>query len=129
MTLGDKQRLFTHYVGSLIIWLYDNGYEATLGDAYRDPRLAALNAKPGPNGEPPKGIANSLHCEKLAIDLNLFKDGIYLTGTESYRPMGEFWESLHPLARWGGRFTKMVNGEIKPWPDSGHFSFEHERRK
>ena len=117
MTLGDKQRLFTHYVGSLIIWLYDHGYEATLGDAYRSPEQAALNAKPDANGVV-KGIRNSLHCERLAIDLNLFKDGIYLTGTESYRPMGEFWESLHPLARWGGRFG-----------DGNHFSFEHMGKK
>lgn len=112
MTLGDKQRLFTHYVGSLIIWLYDNGYEATLGDAYRTPAQAAANATAG------IGIKNSLHCDRLAIDLNLFKDGIYLTGTESYRPMGEFWESLHPLARWGGRFG-----------DGNHVSFEHNGRK
>ena len=112
MTLGEKQRLFTHYIGSLILWAYENGYELTFGDAYRTPAQAAANATAG------IGIANSLHCERLAVDFNLFKDDVYLTGTESYKPLGEFWESLHPLARWGGRFG-----------DGNHFSFEHNGRK
>ena len=112
MTLGEKQRLFTHYIGSLILWAYDNGFELTFGDAFRSPEQAAINAAQG------KGIKNSLHCERLAVDFNLFKDGQYMTGTESYKPLGEFWESLHPLARWGGRFG-----------DGNHFSFEHNGRK
>lgn len=39
MTLGEKQRLFTRMVGLLIEYAYQNGYELTLGDAYRDPRV------------------------------------------------------------------------------------------
>ena len=112
MTLGDKQRLFTRHIGLLIQWAYEHGYELTFGDAFRSREQAELNAAAG------KGIANSLHCERLAVDFNLFKDEVYLTDTENYRPLGEFWESLHPLARWGGRFK-----------DGNHFSFEHNGRK
>lgn len=38
MTLGQLQRLFVRNQGLLIAWAYDNGYELTTGDGYRDPR-------------------------------------------------------------------------------------------
>ena len=112
MTLGEKQQLFTLLLGKLIGHAYAQGYALTVGDAYRDPKQAAANAAQG------VGIANSLHCIRLAIDLNLFEGGQYMTDTEAYRPLGEYWESLHPLCRWGGRFK-----------DGNHFSIEHDGRK
>lgn len=111
MTLGAKQRLFAQQIAYLIIWAYDNGYELTLAEAYRTPEQAALNARAG------TGIANSLHTKRLALDLNLFKGGVFLTSSEAHRPLGEKWESMHELCRWGGRFSR---------PDGGHYSIEHE---
>lgn len=109
MTLGQKQRHFTRLIGLLIEWAYQNGYELTFGDAYRDPRLH------GQAGEKKSySSAGSLHKERLACDFNLFKDGQYLTRTEDYRPLGEYWESLGGC--WGGR----VNSA-----DGNHFSLEH----
>lgn len=113
MTLGEKQRLFTKLVGMLIEFAYANGYELTFGDAYRSPEQAKQNAAAG------KGIANSLHCERLAIDLNLFRHGKYLTDSADYKPLGEFWESLGADCAWGGRFTR---------PDGNHFSIKHAGR-
>lgn len=110
MTLGEKQRVFTLNIGKLIVWAYAAGYELTFGDAYRDPRLAALNAQQG------KGITNSLHTRRLAVDFNLFKGGTYLPQSEDYRPLGEFWKTLDPLNRWGGEF--------RPLADGNHFSME-----
>lgn len=110
MTLGAKQRLFTRMVADLIKFAYDQGYELTFGEAYRTPKQAALNAIEG------KGIANSLHCDRLAIDLNLFKDGVYLTQTPHYAPLGAYWESIG--GTWGGRFN-----------DGNHFSLAHDGRK
>lgn len=110
MTLRQKQSLFVRLVALLICEAQMKGYELTFGEAYRTPEQAALNAKAG------KGIANSLHTQRLAIDLNLFKDGAFLTSTEAHRPIGEFWESLHELCRWGGRFTK---------PDGNHYALSH----
>lgn len=110
-TLGQKQRRFTRMIGLLIEWAYQNGYELTFGDAYRDPRLH------GQVGEKKSySSAGSLHKERLACDFNLFKDGQYLTRTEDYRPLGEYWESLG--GAWGGRFN-----------DGNHFSLEHGGRK
>jgi len=80
----------------------------TLGEAWRTPQQAALNAQDG------KGIRDSLHCERLAVDLNLFQDGNYLMHTEQYRALGEWWKTLGPAYRWGGDF--------KSRPDGNHFS-------
>lgn len=109
MTLSEKQQKFTFLISQLIAWVYGNGYKMTFGEAYRTPEQAALNAQRG------IGIANSLHTKRLAVDLNLFKDGQYLTKTEDYATVGEYWEQLDAGCRWGGRFN-----------DGNHFSLEHE---
>lgn len=110
MSLGDKQRRFTRMVGLLIEYAYQEGYELTFGDAFRDPRSH------GPLGEMgPYGRASSLHKQRLAIDFNLFRDGQYLTATDDHRPLGEYWESIG--GAWGGRFN-----------DGNHYSLEHEGR-
>lgn len=108
-TLGEQQRAFPPLVAKLIDFAYANGYEVTFSEAWRTPEQALWNQQHG------SGIANSLHCKRLAIDLNLFKDDQYLADMESYRPLGDYWKTLHPDARWGGDFHK---------PDSDHFSLE-----
>ncbi|WP_302553731.1 M15 family metallopeptidase [Comamonas kerstersii] len=114
LTLGQKQRLFTKLVAQLIQYAYAQGYELTLGDAYRDPRVHGdVGVKKSYSS------ANSVHKQRLAIDLNLFKDGQYLTTTEAHKPLGQFWKSLHPLCRWGGDFST---------PDGNHYSMAHEGR-
>lgn len=111
MTLGSKQRKFTLMIAQLIQWAYEQGYELTVGDAYRDPRLHGQVGKDGGYGS-----AVSLHKSRLAMDLNLFKDGKFLTSTEDHKPLGEKWESMG--GSWGGRFN-----------DGNHYSLEHEGRK
>jgi hypothetical protein len=108
MTLRQKQSLFVQLVALLIQHAYDNGYELTFGECYRPPETAAIMAKQG------KGISNSLHTQKLAIDLNLFKDGVFLSSSASHKPLGDYWKTLNPLCRWGGDFN-----------DGNHYSIEH----
>jgi hypothetical protein len=108
MTLRQKQSAFVGFVALLILRAHQLGYELTFGETYRSPEEAIRLAKLG------IGIKNSVHTLKLAVDLNLFKDGKYLSSTESHRLLGEYWESLHPLCRWGGRFG-----------DGNHYSLEH----
>lgn len=111
MTLGSKQRKFTLMIAQLIQWAYEQGYELTVGDAYRDPRLhGEVGEKKG------YGASGSVHKQRLAMDLNLFKDGKFLTATEDHKPLGEKWESMG--GSWGGRFE-----------DGNHYSLEHEGRK
>lgn len=96
-------------VAALITWLYSRGYECSLGEAWRPAEMAAIYAARG------SGIKNSLHEIRLAIDLNIFKDGMWLKATEQLLEIGKQWEALG--GAWGGRFTK---------PDGNHFSLEHE---
>jgi len=102
-TLRQKQSRFARMVALLIQWATIRGYEVTFGHATRC-------------AECPVGLARSLHKSRLAIDLNLFKDGRYLSSTESHRPLGEFWESIG--GTWGGRFK-----------DGNHYSLAHNGRK
>ncbi len=118
MTLGEKQRTFARLVGLLLGEIYKRGFEASFGDAFRDPKRAAELAAQG------IGIANSLHTQRLAIDLNLFRDGKLLTDTESHRQFGEWWEAQSVAGvfqcAWGGRFKR---------PDGNHYSIAHAGRR
>jgi hypothetical protein len=109
MSLRKKQSEFAKLVPRLIDKAYELGFEITLGDAFRDSRVHGDLGVRKSYSHP-----NSAHKVRLAIDFNLFKDGEFLEGTESFRPIGEWWEQQHPDARWGGRFN-----------DGNHFSFEH----
>ena len=109
MTLGDKQREFTRHFRILLQHIEAAGYEGTLGDAYRSPKAFGEMGEPGPYGRD-----RSAHKNRLAVDLNLFKDGLYLDQTEDHRPIGEYWEALHPENVWGGRFQ-----------DGNHYSRRH----
>jgi hypothetical protein len=109
VTLREKQSKFARLVAELINRATELGYEVTLGDAYRDPRVhGAFGTKAA------YGRARSVHKLRLAIDLNLFKDGKFLSTTEDHTPLGVWWESRDPMCRWGGRFN-----------DGNHYSFEH----
>jgi hypothetical protein len=94
-------------IASLIEWAYENGYELTFGDAYRDPRVFGTVGEAKGYGRP-----SSLHKQRLAVDLNLFLNGKYLTKTSDHEPLGLFWESIG--GSWGGRFN-----------DGNHYSLEH----
>lgn len=112
MSLRKKQSLFASMLPALINKAIELGYEVTLGDAYRDPRLhGAVGVKQG------YGHSKSCHKIRLAIDLNLFnKGGEFLQTTEDHRELGEFWESIG--GTWGGRFN-----------DANHYSLEHQGMK
>lgn len=100
MSLRKQQSDFAQAVAKLIQEAARLGYEVTFGDAYRDSRC-------------PYGSLSSRHRSRLAIDLNLFRCGKYLTETEDHRPLGEWWESQGGI--WGGRFS---DGNHYEWPHS-----------
>ena len=110
MTLREQQSLFVRLIGEFIGWIYSQGYELTFSEAWRSEEEAELQAKNG------AGIIHSLHTERLAIDLNLFKNGELLTSKDDYVPLGEKWKSMHELARWGGDFRRV---------DADHFSLTY----
>jgi hypothetical protein len=116
--LNDKQIKFARLVPRLIDKAFELGYAITLGDAYRDMRCKVPNCPCAQH----YGSEVSLHKQRLAIDLNLFrKEGtqwVFCPNTEDHRVLGEFWESLDSDCAWGGRFK-----------DGNHYSLKHEGRK
>ena len=102
MTLGERQELFSITFAKLIIKAYELGYTVRLGDVWakrRDP----LEHKP-----------DSEHYNKCAGDVNLFKDGKFLSHTMDHLPLGTYWESLNPACRWGGHYNDGNHYELKP---------------
>lgn len=98
LSLGQKQELFSLLIADLIIHIDSKGLKIRCGD---------FSAKERNPLEHKKG---SKHYEHCAADLNLFKDGVWLTKTEDHKQFGDYWESLHPLCVWGGR-----------WNDGNHY--------
>lgn len=113
VTLGQKQELFAACYARLILFALESGYKVRLGQVERTVEEQRRLIAAGLSGihDPFKGS----HVRKLAGDLHLFRDGLYLDKTEDHIPLGKYWESLHPLCRWGGHFA-----------DGNHYSIEHE---
>ncbi len=109
MTLRDKQSLFARCWARLQLHAELLGMETTIGNVFESRASARA-----------RGNAESLHPLKIAGDLNVFIGGVYQRTTAAHEPLGIFWESLHPLARWGGRFKKK---------DGNHYSLEHRGRR
>ena len=120
MTLNEKQLIFPVLLGKLLTFAADNFISLKMGETWRTPEQAKLNAKKG------VGIVNSLHIDRIAVDLLVFKllagKWVWLkVGNEpEYRRLGLFWKSLHPDCAWGGDWKK---------PDPGHFSIRHGGRE
>lgn len=110
--MASEQRRLQHRFARLVPRLFDKafalGFEVTIGDAYRDPKVFGELGQFKGYGHP-----KSAHKARLAIDLNLFLKGEYLEGTEAHRQLGEWWEKQDELCRWGGRFG-----------DGNHYSME-----
>ena len=133
LRLSQKQELFMRLLPQLINYAHQLGYEIRGGELLRSEESARWNADHcrtcgktkeahptlrGLHGFKPMGIVNSLHIKKLAIDLNLFRHGVFCTTTEDHRPLGEFWKTLNPLCCWGGDFG-----------DGNHYSITHGGKK
>lgn len=112
MTLLQKQQKFSRLVAQLIQKANEMGYEVTLAEAYR-PEFTAQKYK-----ELGIGIENSLHTVRLAIDLCAFRNGKYLSRSEDYKELGEWWESQSTK-----EYTLCAGFR---WKDGNHFSMEHQ---
>lgn len=104
-SIGVRQREFALELARLVVWINQQGFEVSFGDAYRDPRVH------GDWGEKRGyGSAVSYHKRRLAVDLNIFLNGRYLRSTAAHRFAGEEWERRG--GTWGGR-----------WDDGNHYSW------
>lgn len=115
-SLRELQSLFVVCLGDLIRYAASKGYGLTLGEGYiQTPR----KTRTGRVVEDGVHMAKSLHYSRLALDLNLFVDGAFITNGEhaAWLELGAFWEALDQLCRWGGRFQ-----------DANHFSMAYQGR-
>lgn len=102
MKLWEKQALFAQNVAKLIQYAASIRFNVTFGEVMRSQEQAEIYAKEG------KGIIDSLHCKRLAVDLNIFdSDGNYVTTESLYKVLGDYWVKLNPLNRWGGTFKRV----------------------
>jgi hypothetical protein len=108
--LRKLQHDFARLVPRLLDKAHSLGYEITLGDVYRDPRSHGELGVFKSYGHP-----RSAHKQRLAIDINLFKNGVYLDTTADHKVLGDWWKKQHPQARAGSDFG-----------DGNHYSLEFE---
>ena len=101
MTNNDHQRIFCVHSARLVLWVNSlDGYFVTRGWGYRPDWVQATMRAFGVTQK-----MVTLHSKRLADDYCLFINGVYQKSTESYKPLGDYWESLNPLNRWGGRYS------------------------
>lgn len=91
MSLNEAQWKFSKDVALLVLYLYQQGYTVSYGEAKRPQEMQEIYLKSGKTK-----TRSSRHLISLAIDLNLFKDGKYLPDTKDYKLAAEFWVSLDP---------------------------------
>lgn len=104
MSLVSEQAAFLLDVAKLVQHATQAGFVVTGGELARTVEQQQLHFRAGRSR-----TMKSNHLRRLAVDLNFFKDGKLTYDRAVLRPLGEFWESLSPLNRWGGNFTSLVD--------------------
>jgi hypothetical protein len=141
--LLQKQWRFARAVPLLLFKAHSMGLEVSLGEVSRSDEQAEINAMGGNgremlaglverafpllaakirnNGRAANGIRASLHTKRLAIDLQLFRDGVWCGGPQAprdiapYAQLGAYWKTLGDDHCWGGDFG-----------DTPHYSISHD---
>lgn len=136
MTLLEARIEFTRCLGDLLAFAKASDLDMMIDETKRHPMVAQWNAThckvrlgdkrcERTRDEHPStghafkaiGIAKSVHIQGLAADIYIIKNGAISNDTHGYAVLGNYWKTLHDLARWGGDFE-----------DYGHFSFTWEGR-
>ena len=112
MRLGQHQEAYTRDHVKLLLKALELGYEIRKGESQRMPERQAIYVQTGRSK-----TMHSQHLLKLADDLHFFKDGKLCYPKE----LGEYWESLSPLNRWGGSWRGLVEAGKSKFIDAPHF--------
>ncbi len=112
-TLREARCHFTAALADLIHYARSLGYEVALAEGMDRPTAKdpTTDHRPG-----------SLHEIGLAQDIDLYRDGVWLSKSEDHLPLGTWWE-LYGKARewplrWGGH-----------WQDGNHYSWEWQGKR
>jgi hypothetical protein len=130
--LLDRQFLFTKLLARFLQEVFSRGHACKLRETgllwNRSSKVvgARVRFKDAVHSTP-QSQYGGLHYMQLATDVDLFVwqpdsgswDYIRDTEHSAWQSMGEFWESLDPLCKWGGRFKN---------PDGNHISVTYKGR-
>lgn len=115
MTLGQHQEIFAKHVCLLLAKAWELGYAVRLGEMLRPIEMQKIYVEQGRSK-----TMNSMHLKKCAIDLILLLDNAICTRQE-IKPLGDYWESLDPLNRWGGSWRGLIESRKSSFVDAPHF--------
>lgn len=104
MTLSDHQNKFMTHLAMLILEAQDLGFKVTGGELMRTREQQKVYYTTGKSK-----TMNSYHLNKLAIDLNFFKDGKLTYDKKDLQKLGDYWESLDKLNSWGGNWKSFLD--------------------
>jgi peptidoglycan L-alanyl-D-glutamate endopeptidase CwlK len=124
MTLSEKQQIFTFNIHLLIQEAFRLGFKLTFGEVYRTPEQQKIYFDIGRSK-----TMDSRHLQRLAVDFNIFKDGVILFQDKnnyekdvlSCKVLGDFWLSLNTSNRWGADWDKDGNPLNDKFRDPYHF--------
>lgn len=104
MSLVNEQHTFLQDACVLIAFAAKNGFQVTGGELFRTPEQQDFYVKAGLSK-----TKNSYHLKRLAIDLNFFKNGKYITDKATLQVLGDYWESLSSKNSWGGNWKTFID--------------------
>jgi len=120
--LSEKQFIFVGMVAEFLTAIVAckeiTGVTVSLGEVHRTEYQQRRYVATGKSK-----TYKSKHRQRLAIDLNMFINGKYVTDARKYRILGELWEKIG--GRWGGRFgVAPCNYNTQIGWDAGHFEYK-----
>ena len=116
MTRIDEQWAFLQDYCKLLAKAGELGFVVTAGELWRPPEMQKIYLDTGRSK-----TMRSQHLERLAGDLNFFRDGKLVQTREELKPLGDFWEGLNPKNRWGGNWRGLVDSGKSRFVDCPHF--------
>lgn len=115
MSLVPEQAAFLLDVCKLVQFATKYSYVVTGGELWRPVEMQELYVKTGRSK-----TMDSQHLNRLAIDLNIFENGVLCTH-DAVKPLGKFWESLNVRNRWGGSWRGEIEAGRSTFIDVPHF--------
>lgn len=99
MTKIEQQTAFLKAFARLILKAEEFGLSVTAGELMRSQEQQDIYLKTGKTK-----VYHSIHQDRMAGDLNFFKDGSLTYLKEDIQPLGDYWEGLSPQNKWGGNW-------------------------
>ena len=104
MKLGEKQELFMSNLAKLITFAESKGFKCRGRELSRSTKQQEEYVKSGKSK-----TMNSNHLNNCAIDIYFTKGGKLIENKQELQPIGDYWESLHELNKWGGNYKSFLD--------------------